>query len=426
MKPELKSRYAAHRMLMKVMADKRPLDTALDELRAMKLTLRDQAFAVALAMQVLRRAGEADQIIAQFLQKPLPDKLAEVHQILRLGVAQLLWMDTPPHAAIDTSVELVKHLRHQKLSGVVNAVLRRVSERKAQLCERQNGLLNAPKWMVAAWENTYGMQDARAFANAQGLEPPLDISVAGDPADWAERLGGELIWHHTVRCATGHVTEMPGFDDGKWWVQDIAATIPAWLLGDVKGRRVLDLCAAPGGKTAQLACAGAMVTALDRSQARMKRFDENMARLHLNTEKIAADILKWQPDAPFDAILLDAPCTATGTIRRHPDILYTRKEQDVIDLAGIQQAMLHRAAQWVKPGGTLVYCVCSLQKEEGEAQIPAFLEANPGWSLSPIDPTTENIPAEWVTKAGYLRTLPHYLADKGGMDGFFAARLVRQ
>lgn len=425
MKPELRARHAAHQMLMQVMIEKKPLDAALDHLRSQQLTLRDQAFAQALAMQVLRRAGEADAIASQFMQKPFPDKLVAIQQVLRLGVAQLLWMDTASHAALDTSVELVKFLRHQKLAGVINAVLRRVAERKDMLAERRNGLLNAPKWMVSAWREAYGDTLARPMATAQGMEPPLDITVLGEPSAWAERLSGEALWRQTVRATTGNVSEMPGFEEGKWWIQDVAATMPAYLLGDVKGKRVLDLCAAPGGKTAQLASAGAEVVALDRSPERMKRLHDNMRRLGLNVQTVEADALKWQPQDTFDAILLDAPCSATGTIRRHPDILYHRMEQEITDLVAIQKALLHRAAQWVKPGGMMVYCVCSLQKEEGEAQMLPFLEQHPGWKPVPLSSSQDKIPSEWISTGGYLRTLPCFFGDKGGMDGFFAARLIK-
>jgi 16S rRNA (cytosine967-C5)-methyltransferase len=422
MKSELRARYAAIGCIQAVIHKQRPFEEALTQLHAESLQPRDRAFAQTLVMQVLRRGGEIDAILAQFMQKPLDLKLDAVRQALRLGVVQLLWLDTPPHAAIATTVDLVKALKQLKLAGLTNAVLRRVAEQKESLKAEANGRLNTPEWLWNSWVDTYGIDTAKSIAQAHTQEPPLDLTVRDHPQEWAERLQGECVGPQSVRRETGDVMSVPGYDEGAWWVQDVAATLPALLFGDVRDKRVYDLCAAPGGKTAQLASAGAQVLAVDRSAKRLVRLKENMQRLGLQVDVQSGDLLRWQPESQADAILLDVPCSATGTIRRHPDILYHRTPEDVAKTTELQREMLDRAAQWLKPAGQLVYCVCSLQPEEGEAQITAFLARNPQWQLKPVDAAALSIPAQWV-REGVLRTLPHYLPQ--GMDGFFAACLVK-
>jgi 16S rRNA (cytosine967-C5)-methyltransferase len=289
---------------------------------------------------------------------------------------------------------------------------------------------DTPDWLLARWTRAYGRETAEATARAVGHEPALDITVKSDPAHWAERLRGRVLPTGTVRTqAHGAISLLPGFTEGAWWVQDAAASIPARLLDDVAGLNVADLCAAPGGKTAQLAQAGARVTAVDRSPARVGRLRENLARLELVADAQLADVLEWNA-GPFDAVLLDAPCSSTGTIRRHPDVPWLKSEADVGALVGAQQKLLDRAAELVRPGGTLVYCVCSLEPEEGEQQIAALLARNPALARKPITPADVFGHAEFITPAGDLRTLPTHLPDPdplwAGLDGFFAARLKRQ
>ena len=256
-----------------------------------------------------------------------------------------------------------------------------------------------------------------------------NVSVKAEPEAWAEKLGGTLLATGTVRLAAGgRVEALPGFSEGAWWVQDAAAALPARLLGNVAGKSVVDLCAAPGGKTAQLAAAGAGVTAVDLSGARMQRLRANLDRLHLEAELVEADAASWSPGRTFDAVLLDAPCTATGTIRRHPDILRLKRPEDVAALADIQTRLLDNAAKLLAPGGTLIYCTCSLQPEEGVEQVDRFLSRQPRFARRPIDPGESGIDPDWVTEAGDLRTLPFHLPgarpELSGLDGFYAARLV--
>lgn len=411
-----------------VLAQKRLLDETLDsEPRLAKLAERDRAFVRMLVATTLRRLGQIDAVIARCIDRPLPAKAGRVRNMLRLGAAQLLFLDTPPHAAISTTVDLAKNSPLAGFAKLINAVLRRLDrEGRAWVAEQDAGPLNTPAWMWQSWLDTYGPDTARLIAQAHQTEAPVDISVAGDPALWAERLEADIMPTGTLRRqAGGDVTQLPGFAEGAWWVQDLAASLPAKLMGAVKGKRVADLCAAPGGKALQLAVAGAEVTAVDRSAKRMVRFRRNLERLKLAATIVETDVAGWQPPTPFDAVLLDAPCTATGTLRRHPDGVHLKGPGDVAYLADQQHALLKAAAAMVKPGGILVYCVCSLEPQEGEAQIIRLLESGAPLVRDPIEPS--EIPGLdfALTKQGEIRTLPHYLAEKGGMDAFFIARLKR-
>lgn len=415
-------------LLAAVLVDKRLLDEALDANPALsRLEERDRAFARLLVATVLRRLGQLDDVIGRCLERGLPHKARRAKDVLRLGACQLLFLDTPPHAAIATSVDLVKGTPLAGFSGLINAVLRRLDrEGRAWVAAQDAARLNTPDWLWHSWVAAYGEDVARAIAAAHLGEAPVDISVAGEPADWAERLQAEALPTGSLRRkAGGDITALPGFAAGAWWVQDMAAALPARLLGDVKGKRVADLCAAPGGKALQLAVAGAQVTAVDRSAKRLVRFSQNLERLKLSAEIVEADAAAWRPAEPFDAVLLDAPCTATGTLRRHPDGMRLKGPGDVAALADQQAALLRAALAMLKPGGTLVYCVCSLEPEEGEAQVERLLAAEPGVRRVPIAAAELGGLAELVTPAGDLRTLPCHLAEKGGMDAFFAARLVK-
>lgn len=416
-------------LLAAVLVDKRLLDEALDaNPQLSRLEDRDRAFARLLVATVLRRLGQLDDVIGRCLDKGLPNKARRAKDVLRLGAAQLLFLGTPPHAAIATSVDLVKGTPLAGFAGLINAVLRRLDrEGRDWMAAQDAGRLNTPDWMWQAWVAGYGEDIARAIATAHLAEAPVvDITVAGDAGAWAERLEAEPLPTGSLRRkAGGDITALPGFAAGNWWVQDMAAALPARLLGEVKGKRVADLCAAPGGKALQLAVAGAHVTAVDRSAKRLVRFQQNLERLKLKAEVVEADVAGWIPSEPFDAVLLDAPCTATGTLRRHPDGLRLKGPGDVAALADQQAALLRASVAMLKPGGVLVYCVCSLEPQEGAAQIDRLLAAEPGLRRQPVTPAEIGGLAELITPAGDLRTLPCHLAEQGGMDAFFAARLVK-
>lgn len=393
---------------------------------------RDRALMRRLAATVLRRLGTLRHLIGGFLDKGFPADAPRTETILLVGAAQILWLDVPDHAAVDLSVRLAQaDRRASRYAGLVNAVLRRVAQARSEF-DSSDVTRDTPAWLLTRWQKTYGDDTARAIASANGHEPALDLTVKQDAAHWAERVHGKVLATGTVRTlAHGAISLLPGFVEGAWWVQDAAASIPAQLFGPLAGKDVCDLCAAPGGKSAQLSNAGANVTAVDRSPARIARLKENFARLKLNVETVAADALEWQPDRLFDAVLLDAPCTATGTIRRHPDVPWLKSENDLGVLTSLQSRLLDRAAGLLKPGGTLVYCTCSLEPEEGEAQIAALLAREPRLERAPIVASEVFGHAEFITPLGELRTLPHYLPDAadprwGGLDGFFAARLTRK
>jgi 16S rRNA (cytosine967-C5)-methyltransferase len=276
---------------------------------------------------------------------------------------------------------------------------------------------------------TYGAQTARAIAVANGTEPALDLTVRNDPEHWASALGGRVLLTGSVRAIVhGPISQLPGYNEGAWWVQDAAAALPAKLFGDLRGRTVADLCAAPGGKTAQLAAAGATVIAVDRAGGRLERLRQNLERLHLTAETVAADVTQWRA-GPFDAVLLDAPCSSTGTIRRHPDIPWLKRAADVAALAALQRRLVAQASELTKPGGTFIYCTCSLEPEEGAEIIRDLLDHNPTLRRQPISAGEVHGHSEWLTADGDLRTLPCHLGDPdsrmGGFDGFYAARLQR-
>jgi 16S rRNA (cytosine967-C5)-methyltransferase len=391
---------------------------------------RDRALMRRLTATVLRRLGTLRHLLGGFLDKGFPPEAPRVETILLIGAAQILWLEVPDHAAVDLSVRLAQaDRRAARYAGLINAVLRRVAQSRATALA-DHVSRDTPAWLLARWSKRYGADTARAIAQANGHEPALDLTVKSDADTWAERLRGRVLPTGTVRTlAQGAISLLPGFREGAWWVQDAAASLPARLLGDVRGKSVADLCAAPGGKTAQLAFAGARVTAVDRSAARLNRLRENLARLALQAETVAADALEWRA-GPFDAVLLDAPCSATGTIRRHPDVPWLKSEADIAVLTALQQRLLDRAVELLKPGATLVYCVCSLEPEEAEDQIAALLARDPRVARTPIAAQEVCDRAEFLTADGDLRTLPPYLPDPdprwGGLDGFYAARLTRR
>lgn len=401
----------------------RTLDDAMDALPP-GLEPRDRAFARRLAATAIRRRGTLDALIDAVIERPLPKGAIALRRVMALGLAQGLLLDTPPHAAVDTSVRMASGLGFAGMRGLVNAVLRRLlregTERMAALDVDR---LDTPDWLWDRLFTAHGAATARAVAAAQRAEAPLDLTPR-DPADapeLAEELGAILLPTGSLRLPPGTVAaELPALADGRVWVQDAAAALPVRLLGPVAGRRILDLCAAPGGKTLQLAAAGALVTALDRSDRRLDRLRQNLRRTGLSADIVFADATEWQPPAPFDAVLIDAPCSATGTIRRHPEMPWRRGADDLAALTTLQDRLLARAVDLVVPGGTVVFCTCSLLPEEGEARVAA---ADARLARKPIAP--DEIEAGLVTRSGDLRTLPSSWADRGGMDGFYAARLVR-
>jgi 16S rRNA (cytosine967-C5)-methyltransferase len=412
--------------------------TALDELLSGKsahpglagLAERDRALMRRLVATVLRRLGTLRHLVGGFLEKGFPSDAARVETILLLGAAQILWLEVPDHAAVDLSVRLAQaDRRAARYAGLVNAVLRKVTQSAAT--KPVNGSTrDTPEWLLKRWKQAYGPDTARAIATANGHEPALDLTVKQDAESWAERLRGRVLPTGTVRTlAHGAISLLPGFSEGAWWVQDAAAALPVRLLGDVQGKRIAELCAAPGGKTAQLAFAGAKVSAIDRSPARLNRMRENLVRLSLNAETVEADALDWQ-GGPFDGVLLDAPCSATGTIRRHPDIPWLKNEADLPVLTSLQQRLIDRAIELTRPGGTFVFCVCSLEPEEGQNHIETLLARDPRVMRSPISAQEVFGHAEFITTDGDLRTLPQQLPDPdprwAGLDGFYAARLTRR
>ncbi|UZE49567.1 RsmB/NOP family class I SAM-dependent RNA methyltransferase [Rhodopseudomonas sp. P2A-2r] len=437
--PGLAARRIAADILDGVLQKHRTLDEQLEGAGAhpglKALSDRDRALMRRLVATILRRLGTLGHVLGKLLDKGIPTDAPRAQSALLIGAAQILWMDVPDHAAVDLSVRMVQSDRRAaKYAGLVNAVLRRCAREGQPLIDEIAGQsLDVPPWLMARWTAHYGEETARAIAVALSHEPSLDLTVKSEAAAWATRLHGEVLPTGSVRTLLqGSVTMLPGFSDGQWWVQDAAAALPARLFGDIKGKAVVDLCAAPGGKTAQLIHAGAHVTAVDRSQNRVARLRENLARLSLEAETFVADGAEWQPAAGhggFDAVLLDAPCASTGTIRRHPDVAWLKQESDIILLTALQRRLLKNAVTVLKPGGTLVYCTCSLEPEEGEHAIADLLATDSSMRRAPIDPSEVAGLAEIVTPDGDLRTLPCHLPHDdprlGGLDGFYAARLVK-
>jgi 16S rRNA (cytosine967-C5)-methyltransferase len=433
------ARWAAAALLDGVLRRNRPLDEQVEDGYAKpglrELGERDRALARRIVATVLRRLGTLRRLIGDLLDQGLPKNAPQVENALLIGAAQLLFLHIPHHAAVDLSVRLVQgDRRHSRYAGLVNAVMRRIaSVGTERLAELEPLYLDTPDWLFMRWVNAYGEDTARAIAHAHSLEPPLDVTVKSDPDLWAERLGGRKLSTGSVRLvAHGPISALPGYGEGNWWVQDAAAALPVRLFGDLRGRSVADLCAAPGGKTAQLASCGALVTAIDRSAPRMARLRENLSRTGLSAITVVATAEDWKPDPPtatFDAVLIDAPCTATGTIRRHPDIPWRRAPGDIALLSGVQRRLLARGIELIKTGGVMVYCTCSLEPEEGENIVAAMVERDPRVRRKLVTATEFPELEEFITPLGELRTLPCHWPDADsrmcGLDGFFAARLER-
>ncbi len=375
----------------------------------------DRGLAAAIVGEVLRRLPDYDRLIDSATKNPLPDD-AKARMVLRMALAQALALNTPHHAAISTALPLLAGGPKRLAHGVFGTL----SRGNATLPD----IPTLPEPIAARWSAAWGDAMVASAAKAIAAPPPLDLTLAKpeETEAMAAALEGTSLLPGHVRRERAAVTTLPGYADGQWWVQDIAASLPARLLGPGEGRTALDLCAAPGGKTLQLAAQGWTVTALDRAESRLARLSENLARTGLSAELVTADALQWAaPAEAYDAILVDAPCSATGIFRRHPDVLYRASPRVIAECAEIQAAMLDRASRWLKPGGTLVYAVCSLETAEGEAVARAFLESHPAFAIAPIDEVA--LPAGLaVAPEGWLRILPGQLADPGGSDGFFIVR----
>lgn len=419
----VEARLVAGVLLNAALEKRTGLDEALSQSPAKDLAGPDRAFARAVAMAALRRLGEIDQILDRRLQKAPP---VPVRTILRVALAQTLVLGTPAFAAVSTAVKLAERdAKTRPYKNLVNAVLRGVDRDGPGLTTAE---ANLPDWLAARWKATYGEANLIGLALATREEPATDLSAKpGVDLDvLAQDVEGEVLPGGTVRTGKrGDVAGWPGFEAGDWWVQDAAAAIPARLLDVSAGQTVLDMCAAPGGKTLQLAATGAATVALDRSEARLKRLRQNFQRMKLEAEIVAVPAEDWEDERQFDAVLLDAPCTATGTYRRNPEVLRATRPADVAKLADVQHRLLDAAADRVKPGGRLVYCVCSLEREEGETQVIAFLRRNKAFRTVAAVPARVGAPDEALTAEGWLRVLPSQWADRGGVDGFFVACLER-
>jgi 16S rRNA (cytosine967-C5)-methyltransferase len=417
--PGLPARRAALKLLDAVLRRGEPLEIALHAATQGIADRADRALVHAIAAETLRHLPDLDALIDGATPNSLPGD-AKARAVLRMALAQALRLGTPPHAAIATALPLVDGGPRKLVHGVFGTLMRG----GAALPD----VPTLPAPLAARWREQWGEAAVEAAAAALAHRPPVDLCLR-DPAGtalWAERLGGESFAPGHVRLDADHeaIATLPGFAEGAWWVQDIAASLPARLLGAGAGRHVLDLCAAPGGKTMQLAAAGWRVTAVDQSRKRLERLAENLARTGLSAQVQQGDLRQWAPEAPADAVLLDAPCSATGIYRRHPDVIHRIGPRQIAELAGLQRDLLARAAQWVKPGGTLVYATCSLEQAEGEARMADFLAGHPAFVVAP--PRAGELPRGIAATAeGRLRTLPGTLADRGGADGFFVARLIR-
>jgi len=431
LKPGLEARIAATRILGAVVDRKTSLDGMLDPEHGnpafLPLNEADRALVRAILQSALRHLPQVDAMIGQLLDNPLPEGARSLHHLLVVAAAQMLYLDVPDHSAVDLAVEQANgDPRSRRFAKLVNAILRRLGREKDALLVSVEDLPCMPDWFMKRLTAVYGPDHAQAIAASQ-LEPPtIDLTVKSDAAGWAEKLGGQLLPTGSIRLDRfrGSITALEGFEEGDWWVQDAAAALPAKLFGDLSGKRVADLCSAPGGKTAQLIMAGGDVVAVEQSPSRLKRLESNLKRLGLSAETRCSNLLDIS-EAEFDAILLDAPCSSTGTTRRHPDVLWTKDAGDIAKLAALQEKLLRHAVTLLKPGGRLVFSNCSIDPSEGEEIVDRLLADIPDLRLVPIDP------ADWpglegaITSRGEFRTTPAMLSQQGGLDGFYAALIAK-
>jgi 16S rRNA (cytosine967-C5)-methyltransferase len=437
-RPGLAARLCAQRLLGAVIDTATSLDGLTDDLHGhpqyRALEPRDRALVRAILSSALRHRQTIERFVSSLLEKPLPANAKSLHHVLHVAAAQILFLDVPDHSAVDLAVESAHaDPRNARFASLVNALLRRISREKAnRLDVILANTIDAPDWLIEDLQKAYGHEKARQILAMHRIEAPIDFTVKSDPEQWAEKLGGIVLPGGSVRVASlsASVPELPGFADGQWWVQDAAAALPARCLGAAVGMRVADLCAAPGGKTAMLATLGANVTALDLSASRLKRLHSNLARLKLNAETHVGSLLDYKPEQLFDAVLLDAPCSSTGTIRRHPDVAWTKSRQDVEKLADLQFRLLAHAATLVKPGGTLLFSNCSLMPVEGETLAEKATQQIAGIRPHPIQPSELAGLESLIDKNGWLRSTPAdmQMGDPSisGMDGFFAARFIKE
>lgn len=434
MPPGLPARLVAAQALSAILHKRQPLDQALDFDKGIEglrdLEERDRALVRMLVAKTLRHLGTLRVLIAQLLKSELPPEAQLVEILLLLGATQILFLDVPDHAAVDISVELANRDRTaSRCAGLINAVLRRITREGKKRIAALDITLDTPPWRMQRWRDAYGDETAFAIVKAHAIEPALDLTVKETAQAWAEKFQALLLPTGSIRLVSaGSVAALEGYEEGAWWVQDAAAALPAKLLGDIKNKTVVDLCAAPGGKTAQLIAAGANVIAVDRSAPRLDRLKSNLTRLKFSCETVKADAATWA-GGPFDAVLLDAPCTATGTIRRNPDLPWQQEPADLARLAALQARILDNAVELLRPEGILVYATCSLEPEECERQIEDFLRRHPDMRRVPIRADEVGGVESFITASGDLRTFPFHLPNQdvrlSGCDGFYAARLQR-
>lgn len=418
---------------MAVTLKARPFDITLEEISAeAALSTRDRAFVFNLVMLSLRQLGMLRHTLNRLLDRGLPRNATWTEAALITGLAQILFLRTADHAAVNETVALVKGLsgKERGFAGLVNAVLRQAIRQRDKLLTDADAFpeRNLPDWLRASWSAAYGKEAMRDISRSLAQNPPLDISLkpGEDNESWSTKLAATLLPTGSLRRQMTDVSSLEGYEAGAWWVQDMAAAIPATLFGDINGKYMLDLCAAPGGKTMQLAARGARVTAVDRNKNRLKRLEANLARTKMSANVITADAATFKPDTRVDHILLDAPCSATGTLRRNPDVIWTKGPGDVEKLARLQARILRHAFTLLPAGGTLIYCVCSLEKGEGTDQVDTFLRETDSAERQPITPSEVGGLEELLTQNGDLLCLPSLLSDRGGMDGFYAARLRKR
>jgi 16S rRNA (cytosine967-C5)-methyltransferase len=435
--PGLAARKAAAKLLAVVIDAKTPLDGLTDNDNGhphyLSLDMRDRSLVRAILTTALRFRVSIGKLLSRRLERPLPPNATALQHILHVAAAQILFLDIPDSAAVDLAVTHAKSdPRTARFAALVNGLLRSLARGKdEELAPTLATTLDAPAWFADRLTSAYGKDKAVAILATHTVEAPVDFSVKSNAELWAERFGGIVLPTGGVRVEklAANVSDLPGFAEGEWWVQDAAASLPARLLGDVAGKTVADLCAAPGGKTAQLVLTGADVTAIDASKNRLTRLAHNLERLRLEAKIVQADILNYAPDELFDAILLDAPCSSTGTVRRHPDVPWTKSPADIEKLAALQARMLAAAVRLVKPGGRIVFSNCSLDPSEGEELYRAFLAGTTNVEHEPIRPGEIAGADEFLTGEGTLRTTPAdmQLGSPGisGLDGFFAARFRR-
>lgn len=426
---DLTGRWAALGFLEKILDDHLPLDQAFDQTCRQfgdKLSPQDRGFVRYLGTTCLRHLGQLDAMINHCTSKKLTGKQKNIRNIMRLGITQLLYMNVPAHAAVNSAVRMTGKQNNAHSRGMVNAILRRIDREQEKFSTGFPPDLNIPKWLKESWKRRFGAGEVDKIASALLAEPPLDFSLKPecDGGEWALKLGGTLLSAGSIRVEkAGMVQNLPGYAQGLWWVQDVAASLPVKLLGAGDGDAVLELCAAPGGKTAQLAARGCQVTAVDRSVRRLRRLQENMDRLDLACNVVTSDAAEFRPCQDYSFILLDAPCSSTGTLRRHPDVSRARGPKDIVALGHIQTNLLDAAVRMMPVGGILVYCVCSLQAEEGPEQIKALLDRTGTVKRKGIDIGELSGFENARLDSGDVQTLPHYIA--GGMDGFFISRLIK-